>query len=319
MLSIILWLLAIVAFALVAAIAWLVLRTRWIAARAERDVPMKGRTMRVGGDTIRYGETGEGRPVLFIHGLGAQLHHFTHSLFEAMGAGWRMVAIDRPGSGYSVRAGSPRIVDQADQIARFIDAVGLGKPLVVGHSLGGAIALALALRHPDKVAGLALIAPLTNHVPRPPEAFGGLYIVSPLRRRILAETVAVPMSQKLADQTLRAIFGPEPPPADYMSKGGGSLGLRPSHFYATASDLVSVELDLPAQQQRYGELSMPVGIIYGERDQVLDHVEQGLWMADKVPGIEIELIPGTGHMPNFTQPDRVAAFVRRIADRAFAT
>jgi pimeloyl-ACP methyl ester carboxylesterase len=63
---------------------------------------------------------------------------------------------------------------------------------------------------------------------------------------------------------------------------------------------------------------MPVGILYGDADKVLDHRQQGLWMADRVPSIEIEIMDGIGHMPQFVVADRVAAFVRRIADHAFA-
>lgn len=319
MLAILAWVLAILAVAVLGVVAYFVVTTRRIAAHAESRIPMIGKTVEVGGDRIRYVERGDGPPILFVHGLGGQLHHFDHPLFPAMGDGYRLIAIDRAGSGYSTRrASGPRLPEQADLIARVIDELGLDRPLVVGHSLGGAISLTLALRHPDKVAGLALIAPLTHYVPAPPEAFGGLYIRSPLLRRVIAETLAIPMSLKTARAALDVVFGPQKPTEDYAYAGGGYLGLRPSHFYAVSSDLVAVEQDLPDIQKRYGELKMAVGILFGDRDQILDHQAQGLAMQGRVEGIEIEILEGIGHMPQFVVADRVAQFVRRMAARAFA-
>lgn len=311
----------IVALALLAAAGWLgwnALVTRRLAADAEKRIPRIGRTVTVGKDVIHYVDQGTGRPILFVHGLGGQLHHFRQTLFPAMGEGFRLVAMDRPGSGYSTRVSSgARLPEQAEAIARFIDAVGLEKPLLVGHSLGGAIALRVALDHPDKISGLALISPLTHYVPAAPKEFGGLYIRSPLLRRIVAATLAVPAGLKTAQQTLDFVFGPQPVPADYAIGGGGYLGLRPSHFYATSSDIVAVEQDLPAQMERYGEIRMPVGILFGSRDRVLHHTRHGLAMEGKVEGIDIEILEGIGHMPQFVEAGKVAAFVKRMAAKAF--
>ena len=311
----------IVVLALLAAVGWLgwnALATRRLAADAERRIPRIGKTVAVGGDAVHYVDQGSGRPILFVHGLGGQLHHFRQTLFPAMGDGFRLVAMDRPGSGYSTRVSSgARIPAQAEAIAKFIDAVGLEKPLLVGHSLGGAIALRVALDHPDKISGLALISPLTHYVPTPPKEFGGLYIRSPLMRRIIAATLAVPAGLKTAQQTLDFVFGPQPVPADYAIGGGGYLGLRPGHFYATSSDLVAVEQDLPGQMERYREIAMPVGILFGSRDRVLHHTRHGLAMEGRIEGVDIEILEGIGHMPQFVEAEKVAAFVRRMAGKAF--
>jgi len=314
-------LISILVLLLLAAAGWLgwnALVTRRLAADAERRIPRIGQTVAVGGDTIHYVDQGSGRPILFVHGLGGQLHHFRQTLFPAIGEGFRLVAMDRPGSGYSTRVSSgARLPQQAEAIAKFIDAVGLEKPLLVGHSLGGAIALRVALDHPDRISGLALISPLTHYVPTPPKEFGGLYIRSPLLRRIVAATLAVPAGLKTAQQTLDFVFGPQPVPEDYAIGGGGYLGLRPSHFYATSSDIVAVEQDLPGQMERYGEIRMPVGILFGSRDRVLHHTRHGLAMEGKVEGIDIEILEGIGHMPQFVEAGKVAGFVRRMAGKAF--
>jgi pimeloyl-ACP methyl ester carboxylesterase len=320
----VLWFLLYLALAAVAlAIAYvlyLVIATQRMARNAERTVPPTGKFVEIGGNRLHYVEAGEGRPILFLHGLGAQLHQFRQPLFAALSPDYRLIAVDRPGSGYSTRApgATGRLNEQADVIASFIEALGLEKPLVVGHSLGGAVALALALKRPDLISGLALLSPLTQAYETVPPAFQPLYIRSRIKRMILAHTVAVPTAQKYAQQTLAFIFGPQSVPADYMTEGGGMIGLRPSHFYATCTDFVAMEQDLREIQKRYGEISMPAGLMFGTADQVLDPQTQGLSMRGRIDGLEIEMVEGMGHMPQYAETGRVIAFIRRIADKAFA-
>lgn len=311
---------ALVAAALIVAF-YLAYVTRRIAKRAEKAVPAMGRFVEVAGNRIHYVERGEGRPILMIHGLGGTLHHLRRPLMESFGDGYRLIAIDRAGSGYSTRnsgiGGS--LAEQARQIADVIDALGLERPLLVGHSLGGAVALATALDHPGKVAGLALISPLTRFEPTLPPEFRPLAIESPLRRRIVANTVAVPMSVKNAPMVLGRVFGPQEPPEDYAVAGGAMVGLRPQHFYATSTDLVGSRRDLAQFEARYGELSMPVGILFGTEDRVLDYERQGVDMTERIAGLDLEIVDGVGHMPQFAATDRVVAFIRRIAERAFVS
>ena len=124
-------------------LAFNALLTRRLAAKAERDVPMSGRLIDIDGDRLHVVEQGEGRPIVFIHGLGAQLHHFTGTIVHDLAADFRLVAVDRPGSGYSVRGADKTgaLTEQADTIAQLLDRLDVEKPLIVGHSLGGMIAL----------------------------------------------------------------------------------------------------------------------------------------------------------------------------------
>ena len=291
-----------------------------IARRAEAAVPPPGAFVTIDGDRIHYVDEGRGRPVVMIHGLGGTLFNFTYPLHPLLKDEFRLISIDRPGSGYSTRSGdgpaSPS--EQAAFMVRFIDALGLDRPLVVGHSLGGAIALALALDHPDKISGLALLAPLTHSRDAIPPEFAPLYIPNKALRWIISRTIAVPRSVKYRDATLAFVFGPQQPPDDYAIAGGAMIGLRPSHFYATATDCVAVADDLKRQQERYGEIGLPVSIHFGTADRVLNCDEHGRSMDGKLPGLQLELAEGVGHMPQYAEPERVAEFIRRVARRAFA-
>ncbi len=295
--------------------------TRRIAAEAERRVPPAGRFVDIDGNLLHYVDIGEGPPILFLHGLGAQLLQFRHRLFEALPE-FRLIAVDRPGSGYSRRGGgdqAARLTRQAAILGRFIAALELERPLVVAHSLGGAVALALALDQPRSISGLALISPLSRYLePTPPE-FRPLYIPSVLKRRLIAHTTAIPAALKLAPQALEFVFSPQSAPPDYMVAGGGWLGLRPSHFEATVADFTMLGQDLPALTARLGEIELPVGVLFGTADRVLDHRLHGLPLKDEIAGIDLELVEGVGHMPHYAAVGTAAAFVRKIARRAFGS
>lgn len=294
------------------------LRTRSLARDAERQVPPAGRFATVRGHRIHYVEAGQGPTILFIHGLGGQLHHFRHTLFGRLSHDFRLIAPDRAGSGYSVRSGGDAgLPEQAATLARLLEEIAADRVLVVGHSLGGAVALALALDHPDKVAGLALIAPLTHLFDRVPPAFAPLYIRSPALRRLLAYTLAAPAAARRAPQTLDFVFGPQTWPADYIVSGGGVLGLRPSHIEATIADMTAIERDLGRYEARYAEITVPVGVLFGSADQVLDPGEHGRPFAEALGDATYVELAGIGHMPQFVAADETEAFIRGVAARAF--
>jgi pimeloyl-ACP methyl ester carboxylesterase len=325
--SAIVWIVIAVVALLALLVCGLVLFTAWTARQVEKAVPPLGRFIEIDGARIHYLNTGadgaaEGRPpLLLIHGLAGQIHNFTHSLLDRLKNDYRVVIIDRPGSGYSTRPSNAAatIKAQADTIARFAKAVGLERPLVVGHSLGGAIALTLALDHPDQVAGLALLAPATHHPRRVPPPFGGLDIGSPLIRHAVAWTLATPFAIYNSARVLGTLFGPQPVPRDFATKGGGLLNLRPSAFISASRDLVESRRGIDDVTVRYGSLRLPLGILYGADDRVLDPMVQGETLAALVPGAYFEVIEGGGHMILVAAADRCAAFIGRIAQRVAAT
>jgi pimeloyl-ACP methyl ester carboxylesterase len=295
----------------------LTLYTWRVARRVESALPPQGRFIDIDGARIHYLDEGSGPAVLLIHGLGGQMRNFTHSLISKLKGEFRVIALDRPGSGYSTRppGASAAIVAQADTINRFIEALGLEKPLVVGHSMGGAITLALALNHPGRAGALALIAPLTQLPRAVPEPFRGLIIHSPLLRKIIAWTLAIPASIARRNIVLDTLFGPDPVPADFATKGGGLLSLRPKSFIGASQDLMANAQNLPELAKRYASIAVPVGVLYGTGDRVLDYRTHGEGIAAQRPGLDLELVENGGHMLPISAPDRSARFIARMARR----
>src|SRR3984885_57817 len=315
------WILAVAAALIALALLALVLFTAWTARQVEKQMPARGQFINIDGVRLHYLDKGNGPPLLLIHGLAGQMLNFTHSLLGRLARDFRVIILDRPGSGYSVRPDDTLapLSAQARVISSFCQALALQRPVVVGHSLGGAIALALALEHPEQVGALALIAPVTHQPQSIPPPFDGLAIGSALLRRLIAWTLATPLAIANRERALTTLFGPQPVPADFAIRGGGLLSLRPCAFIGASTDVMAAEQDLARMPSRYSSLTIPIGILYGTEDRILDPALHAQGFVAKVPGTDLELLEGAGHMLLITSADEVAVFVARIAHCAAAT
>ena len=278
---------------------------------AEVAIPPQGRFLDLPGGRLHYTDEGVGPAIVMIHGLGGQMGNFTLALAPLLTGTHRVIVIDRPGMGYSDRSpdapANPRA--QAETVAALIDKLGLERPLVVGHSLGGAIALCLAMDHPERTRGLALLAPLTQPPSGPIDAFNGLAITGRVKRFVISWLLAIPMSIRTAPQVLDEIFGPDPIPDDYAVKGGALLGLRPATFRNTSRDYLASGRDLRWMAGQYDSLQVPVRILYGEQDRILEAELHGRALVAKHPHIGLEIIEG-GHMLPVTRAQDCARFIR---------
>lgn len=296
--------------AALAATAGLAAFTAWNSKRAEQLVPPDGQFADVEGGRLHYLAIGEGSPIVLVHGLGGQLRNFTFALSELLAPHHRLILVDRPGSGYSTCQGDDNcgLAAQAAMIVELIDQLGLDRPLVVGHSLGGAVALAMALNHPGKIGGLALLAPLTQPIEVVPEVFKALDLRSPIARTVLAWTLAAPAGRLGADAANAQVFGPEPFPVDFETRGGAALTLRPEAFVAACRDVEAARGEMPGITARYGELTIPVGIMFAKGDLLLDPSVHGPPTVAAIKGAELKLIDG-GHMFPLTQPEVTADWI----------
>lgn len=287
----------------------------FVARKVEEAVPPDGSFADVPGARLHFldlrPEDEKGPPIVMVHGLMGQMRNFSHSLAEGLAKDHRVILVDRPGWGYSTLTGPrPGIAAQAGMIAALIEQLGLEKPLLVGHSMGGAVSLALALDHPELVRGLALIAPYTQPVDRPPEVFKGLMVPAGLRGP-LAWTVAVPIAMRTGKAKSIEVFSPDPVPADFATKGGGALTVRPASFLQGTFEIGIAKPEMERQALRYGEIRMPVAILYGRQDALLDPALHGTKTAQAIPGATIEMIEG-GHMLPVAHAAETEAWLRRV-------
>ena len=167
---------------------------------------------------------------------------------------FRAIAFDRPGFGHSER---PRMtawtaVAQAALLPEAFELLGIDRPIVVGHSLGTMVALALALNHPDHVAGLVLASGYYF-----PKARADIALFSPpaipLVGDLLCYTVAPLMGEAMAPRMIAKMFSPQDVPARFDMEFPVGLMVRPSQIRASSKDAAHMIPDALAMSHRYGE------------------------------------------------------------------
>lgn len=289
------------------------IKTRKLAREAADLVPAVGQFCDTARGRIHYIDIGprDAPPVVMIHGLSGQLQHFTYALSECLALDFRVIALDRPGCGYSTRPSDSlaRLPEQAQILQDCLDQLDIIKPLLVGHSLGGAVALAMALQSPEKIRGLALLAPLTHPSAQGADAFKGLIVHSNFMRHLMAQTVAIPTAQRTAIPVLNQIFAPETCPDDFLVKAGGALGLRPQSFVAASADASFLYPAIETQAARYAkDLSTPGAVLFGAEDAILSPQNQGQVM--EAFGLPCQIVAGHGHMLPITAPELCNDFIR---------
>ena len=287
--------------------------TAIITQKIKQSIPKFGKTTVLQDAQIHWYEAGQGRPIIMLHGLAGNLRNFTYALTEKLDRDYRVIAIDRAGCGWSKRSKSESatLQEQARIISEFIEQEQIEKPLIVGHSLGGAIALALALEYKNQIAGLALICPVTQPVDKVPDIFRFLNIPSPFLRFFVAHTFSSFIGLLTRKNTFEIAFSPEPVSKNFSIRGGGDLALSSKAFIKTSEDLVYALSSAALLVGREQELDVPTKILFGEQDKIIDAKLHGEKFA-KLSGAKIKILSGKGHMLPLTQPEECSAFIRNM-------
>lgn len=295
----------------------LVLFSAFSNKKASQYLPPVGSFAQLGDTQLHYFDEGKGPVIVMIHGLAGSLQNFTYGLASPLATRFRVICVDRPGCGYSKRPShaDSSLEAQADTMALLLDHLGIESAIFVGHSLGGAISLAMAQRHPQKVKALALIAPLTHLPEETTPVFKPLDIASPIARRVLGWTLAVPGTIYRMRASLKVIFGPEKAPSDFAIRGGGILSLKPQTFITASSDLQQAKTSMPIIEAGYASMTTPVSVLYGREDRVLSCKLNGEDLVSRITGLQLTLVDG-GHMLPVTQVERTLQFVEEVAGKA---
>lgn len=263
------------------------------------------------------GPKGSGAPpIVLVHGADGVVQEFTETIVPALATGLRVLAVDRPGHGWSTPPSAGcGIAANMEAIREGVRALGVERAVVVGHSYGAAIAVRWALEHPEEVAGLVLLAPaahfrwprVTPHVLRIAE--------TPRLAPALAEAL-VPLLGPLAHAlSARWAFRPNPVPPAFRAFGE-VLYLRPAQTLAVLREYRRLRDDLGEQEGRYGEIAVPTLVLVGAEDPVTVPRLQAEPLAREVPGAELRVLPGLGHEFHWHAPDEVVKAVREVAGRA---
>jgi len=288
------------------------------AARAETLFPPAGSFIEVEGVRLHYIRKGEGTPVVLLHGGVLRADDFARVMELAAARGYDAIAFDRPGYGHSGRPPQDRATpaDQARLIHGALKALGVEKPIVVGHSWSGLLALICALRYPDDVAGVVTLAGAMYKEGYPAEHGDPIsrLAVAPIVGPLLVNTLpGSPLGKALARATVRQTFAPEPAPEDYRD-AALALWLRPGQFRANREDILAFPAAALEASRRYGEIRCPVVILVGG-DDPFGTREQAERLKRDIPHAELMVVPGVAHMIPQLHPELALEAIEAI-DRA---
>jgi pimeloyl-ACP methyl ester carboxylesterase len=258
-------------------------------------------------------------PVLLVHGIGRSLEDWDPQ-YERLSADYRVIAVDVPGFGFSDRPEGPITLSAfANGVLGTVDVLGEQRPLhIVGNSLGGAIAMQVLARRPERVASLALINS------------AGFGTEVTILLRILAMPVIGPLASRrttraTATMLERACYADTALASRERIDRAMAIAGKPHHgqvMLATAVELATargVKAGWRRQLAAFAALHpRPTMVMWGDQDKVLPahHLEEA---RRALPHAETHLLPGIGHMPQIECPDEFAALVLPFLDRASRT
>jgi pimeloyl-ACP methyl ester carboxylesterase len=285
-------------------------------AAAEAAYPPTGRMLDADGHRVHAHVEGDGPDLILIHGANGNTRDFTFRLIPRLRDRFRVIAMDRPGLGWSGDAGAagidPRV--QARILARAAARLGARRPIVLGQSYGGAVAMAWPGAFPD-TAALVIVSGATM-----PWA-GGLGPWYTVPASALGGATLLPMVTALAPYGMAAglltkIFAPDPVPEGYADHIGLPLVLRRRPLRTNARQVNGLKPHLIEMSGGYPHLTLPVEIVHGGVDRIVPADIHAVPLAARLPGAALDLIAGAGHMPHQTHADRVIAAIDRARLRA---
>lgn len=249
------------------------------------------------GIRLHIEDNGTGAPaLLFLHYWGGSSRTWRH-VIAALGEDFRTVAVDQRGWGESEAPDSGyTLADLADDAQGVIDALGLDRYILVGHSMGGKVAQLLASRRPSGLAGLVFVAPSPpSPLDLPYEVRQGMVGAYADRASIIAAVEQVLAANRLDPEDLDAVI------AD---------SLRGAPAAKVAWPLAASQEDITAA---VAEISVPVLVISGEEDRVDPPAVLTQELLTRIPQAKLHRLPGIGHLSPLEAPRDVADLIRTFA------
>jgi pimeloyl-ACP methyl ester carboxylesterase len=239
----------------------------------------------VEGLTLHYIDLGAGEPVVMVHGIADSAYSWRRNAEALVEAGFRVILVDQPGFGRSAIPGARwryTVENQATAVLGLLHQIGVERFGLVGHSLGGAVSLEMALRHGDRVTRLAVIDPACYRVSCP---FGWA-------TQALA---AVTGTRWFVDKGLRSAFFSREQVDDVVIDEYARLLDRPGRLGVlggVCESFFSAEYDRMVRD--YGEMKPATLIVWGEED-TWHPLDMGKRLRAAIPGSRLQVLPGAGH------------------------
>ncbi|MEO6999985.1 MAG: alpha/beta hydrolase [Terracoccus sp.] len=270
---------------------------------------------------VDYGGPADGPTLLLVHGLGGSLVNWA-AIAPTLAQTCRVMAIDLVGFGRTQPLGrSPRIKDNGDLLARFVDEV-IGHPVIlVGNSMGGLLSMLLADTRPDLVSGLVLVdpavpvSPMTRADPLVTLMFGA-YAVPALARVFMSRRRSLLSAEAQAMAVLRLCCVDTARVPEQVVQQHLQLAREREHYADVDAELVvagrSLVLVLARRRWLYalmGRICVPVLLIHGSKDRLVP-IGAARSVARRNPLWRFEVAEDAGHVPQLEVPDWTIAQIQ---------
>jgi pimeloyl-ACP methyl ester carboxylesterase len=276
-----------------------------------------GKRIRVGEIEMEYEEHGAGdRPFVLVHGFTGSRDDFKEHLPRLAKRG-RTIAVDQRGHGGSTNTGdaaSYRIDQLADDLAGFLDGVGAPQVDLLGHSMGGGVALRFVLERPERVRSLVLMDTLSESIPGDAHKF--LAIAAKIAREqgmaaLYQLTRAASERNEQTPPSVKRLIAADP--EDYWGRSRmKNLAMDPVAFEALGAALATT----PGVTDRLVEIACPTTVICGAEDKPF--LKPSEVMAKHIPGARLVVIQDGAHCPQVENPEPWIAAVEAHLDWARA-
>lgn len=293
-----------------------------VSKLAERRNPPVGTFIECDGVRLHYIERGDPAApyVVLFHGNGSMIQDLMISgLVALLAQNCRAVCFDRPGFGYSQRPRF-RVWTAAAQAALFVkalDQLGVRDPVVLGHSWGALVAVALSLRNDYPIRGLVLASGYYFPTPR-----WDVWLMSgpaiPLLGDLMSYTIAPVISWAIIPGAFRKIFAPRAVPQTFKNQFPTSLTLRPKQLRAAAEESALLIPTASQFQALYSSIACQVRIFHGAEDQVIEP-NQARDLHRALHRSELHLVPNAGHMVTYADTAAIAQAVNSLSRAPQAT
>ena len=262
----------------------------------------------VDGLTLHYVTEGRGPAVVLLHGLGGFAESWRHNIPALAGVS-TVFAVDLPGFGLSSKPPARyRLADSARAVHGFLQAMGLGRVAIVGHSLGASVALTYALTHPARVERLALIGALV-----PGAAYRPSLPYRLAATHVLGELLALCGCAPLYRSAIaRCFHAPVMAEIDYLVREGYAARTSPEAKAAYLATLRDIRRDIvdhaPDFRRALTTLESPVLLIHGRQDRVIAPEHCGEAM-EILPRARVRWIDACGHFPQIEHAPAVNSWL----------
>jgi pimeloyl-ACP methyl ester carboxylesterase len=260
---------------------------------------------------LNYVSAGSGRPVVLIHGNPGSYHDYTLAVVGRLSQSYYVVAFDRPGHGYSERKDSVQttVEVQARSIRDALQKLSLKKPVLVGHSWGGSLVLAAAVAYGNDLAGIVLLAPAAY--PNVNIEWWSVLPHVPLIGNLVVDTLTPFLGRAMVRKSLKRAYDPQTVQKDYVERSL-ELWIRSDRIRACAYDEWTLRASLTVLSERYRDIEIPVVIVTGSADRLLDPEEQAYRLHRTIRNSKLVVLPETGHQLPQTRPDAVVSAVDAV-------